>query len=466
MLLTITTTHTPATDLGYLLHKHPARCQSFSLSFAKAHVFYPVSEEKQCTAALLLDIDPVGLVRGRGKGRNQGFALQQYVNDRPYVVSSFLSVAIAQVYGTALAGRCKDRPELVNTAIPLQARLAVVPDSSGGDLLKRLFEPLGYAVTLQGYALDERFSDWGSSRYFTVDLQAITRLADLLTHLYVLIPVLDNYKHYWVGDDEVDKLLKRGEGWLAAHPDRELITQRYLKYRRSLTQAALERLLADETLDITEVESSQAEAEFELEKPLSVHEQRLNSVLAALKASGAERVLDLGCGEGMLLQMLIREKQFTEIAGLDISYRALEKAKARLHLDRLPEKQRERIQLWHGSLTYRDKRLDDFDAAAVVEVIEHLDPARLGAFERVLFKHARPKTIVITTPNAEFNVNFETLPAGQFRHRDHRFEWSRAEFQSWANQIADQYGYSVKFLPIGPRDPNVGPLSQMGVFSR
>jgi 3' terminal RNA ribose 2'-O-methyltransferase Hen1 len=464
MLLTITTTHSPATDLGYLLHKHPARCQTFPLSFGKAHVFYPKADQNECTAALLLDIDPIGLIRG--KGQSDGFALQQYVNDRPYVASSFLSVAIAQVFGTALSGRCQSRPELANTAIPLQVRLAVVQDTSGGDLLKRLFEPLGYTVALQGYALDKRFSDWGKSPYFTVELFATTWLSDLLTHLYVLIPVLDNHKHYWIGNEEVEKLLRRGEGWLTTHPERELITQRYLKYQRSLTQAALERLMADEIGDIDEVETDQSEEEGELEKPISLHEQRLNTVLALLRSSNAKRVLDLGCGEGRLLRNLMQEKQFTEIVGLDISYRALEKARARLHLDRLPQREQDRLTLLHGSLTYKDTRLNGFDAAAVVEVIEHLDQARLSAFERVLFEHAKPEIIVITTPNAEYNVKFETLPAGRFRHRDHRFEWTRAEFQAWANRIADQYGYAVKFLPVGPEDPVVGAPSQIGVFTR
>lgn len=466
MLLTLTTTHSPATDLGYLLHKHPARCQTFALAFGKAHVFFPQAGEQRCTAALLLDVDPIGLVRGRGKGHGDGFALQQYVNDRPYVASSFLSVALAQVYGTALAGRCQAKPDLAETAIPLQARVAVVPDSSGGALLKRLFEPLGYTVTLQGHALDEQFTDWGDSRYFTVALTATTRLADLLTHLYVLIPVLDNRKHYWVGNEEVEKLLKRGAGWLNTHPEREFITQRYLKYKRSLTQAVLDRLVADDGVDLDEMEANQSAAEIELEQPLSLHEQRLNTVLAALKASQAKRVLDLGCGEGKLLRKLMPEKQFTQLVGLDISYRALEVAKERLHLDRLPPQAQERIQLLHGSLTYKDSRLNGFEAAAVVEVIEHLDQARLTAFERVLFEQARPETIVITTPNAEYNVKFETLPAGHFRHKDHRFEWSRAEFQGWANRIAGQYGYTVRFLPIGPEDSAVGAPSQMGVFTR
>jgi 3' terminal RNA ribose 2'-O-methyltransferase Hen1 len=466
MLLTITTTHAPATDLGYLLHKHPARCHAFSLPFGKAHVFFPEAQAERCTAAMLLDVDPVGLVRSRGKGRGDGYVLRQYVNDRPYAASSFLSVAIARVYRTALSGRCKDRPELAETPLPLVAKLTAVPDASGGLLLQRLFEPLGYRLAFQRYGLDPHFPDWGDSDFFAVELEAEIRLSDLLAHLYVLVPVLDDHKHYWVGQQEAETLLRRGEGWLGTHPARELITRRYLKYQRALTQPVLERLMADDTLDVDGLEGTQAAEEAGLEKPLSLNQQRLDCVFAELKSAGARRVLDLGCGEGNLLRMLLGDPQFAQIVGLDVSYRALEMARQRLHLDRLAPKRRERLKLWHGSLVYRDARLRGFDAAAVVEVIEHLDPARLDLFERALFEHARPGMIVLTTPNAEYNANFEALPAGELRHRDHRFEWTRSEFEAWARRVAERFGYTVRFTPVGPEDPAVGAPGQMGVFSR
>ncbi|HLL90687.1 MAG TPA: 3' terminal RNA ribose 2'-O-methyltransferase Hen1, partial [Tepidisphaeraceae bacterium] len=242
MLLTLTTTHAPATDLGYLLHKNPARPQAFNLAFGTAHVFYPEASPARCTAALLLDIDPVGLVRNRRGPAGEGFALEQYVNDRPYAASSFLSVAISQVFGSALAGNSKDRPELTKTPIPLVARLAVVPCRGGEAVLRGLFEPLGYAVSAVHHPLDEQFPEWGEGPYFTVELSATVTLHDLLTHLYVLVPVLDNDKHYFIGDDEVDKLLRHGEGWLSAHPMREQIVRRYLKHRKHLADVALARL--------------------------------------------------------------------------------------------------------------------------------------------------------------------------------------------------------------------------------
>ncbi len=461
MLLTITTTHQPATDLGYLLHKHPAKLQAFNLSFGTAHVFYPEATDERCTAALLLDIDPVGLVRG--SNHNQ-FTLGQYVNDRPYVASSFLSTAIAQVYGSALNGRSKDRPELVTQPIPLQAQISVVPSPNGVETLRNLFEPLGYTIEAEGFALDPHFPDWGQSPYYTLTLSGTVRLADLLTHLYVLIPVLDASKHYYIGQAEVEKLLNRGEGWLADHPERNFITRRYLKRWGSLVREALTRL-SEDTPDPEEQEEKKDQEEEAVEKPLSLNDQRLNAVVAALNAGEAARVLDLGCGEGNLIKRLLADKQFTEIVGVDVSHWALQKATRRLRLDRLPPAKQARVQLIQGALTYRDERLYGYDAAALVEVIEHLHPYRLAALERAVFEFARPGMVIVTTPNAEYNVRFETLPAGKFRHRDHRFEWTRAEFQTWAERVAEQFGYTVRLESIGPVDEEVGSPTQMAVFS-
>lgn len=466
MLLTITTTHQPATDLGYLLHKNPARLHSFDLSFGRAHVFYPEVSAERCTAALLLDVDPVGLVRNRKGPSGEGGTLDQYVNDRPYVASSLLSVAISRVLNTALGGRSKDRPELAQTPIPLHAKLSVVPCRGGEKFLRRLFEPLGYQVTAQRHALDEAFPDWGESAYYTVELTANVRLQDLLTHIYVLIPVLDNEKHYWVGDDEVEKLLRHGSGWLPSHPEKEEITRRYLKYRRDLAHEALARLVDEETPDPDAAAVAHDSEEEAVEKRLNLNEQRLNAVVAALRGANAKRVVDLGCGEGKLLRVLLEDRTFEQIAGVDVSHRALEMAHDRLHLDRLPDRQRQRITLMQGSLMYRDKRLAGFDAAAVVEVVEHLDEPRLAAFERVLFEFAQPATVVLTTPNVEYNALFVDLPAGKFRHKDHRFEWTRGEFLAWAQTIAEKYDYAVRFLPVGPEDPVAGAPTQMAIFNK
>jgi 3' terminal RNA ribose 2'-O-methyltransferase Hen1 len=464
MLLTISTTHNPATDLGFLLHKNPARLQTEELPFGKGYVFYSEASAETCTAALLVEIDPVGLVRGRGPA-GEGGQLEQYVNDRPYAANSFLSVAIGRIFTTAMSGRSKERQGLAETAIPLSAHLPVIAARGGEELVRRLFEPLGYSVELQGSQLDDKFPDWGNSPYFALTLSGTVRLQDLLTHLYVLIPVLDNEKHYWVANDEIEKLLKRGEGWLNAHPERDLIVSRYLKRQRNLTREALSRLLAEDSPS-DEKEDVIPNEVASFERVLSLHDQRLQKVLSVIKETGAKRVVDLGCGEGKLLRLFLAEKQFETILGMDVSWRSLETAKERLQFDELPERQRSRIELIQGSLTYRDQRLSGFDAAAIVEVIEHLDAPRLATFERIVFEFARPKHVVLTTPNAEYNAVFGTLPAGEFRHGDHRFEWKRAEFESWASRVAERFGYAIRFESLGPEDAERGAPTQMAVFTQ
>jgi 3' terminal RNA ribose 2'-O-methyltransferase Hen1 len=468
MLLSITTTRAPATDLGFLLHKHPDNVRSVSFPFGDAHVFYPVADDERCTASVLLEIDPVRLARGSGKrgDRPGAFTLGSYVNDRPYVASSFMSVVVAKLFGTAMGGRCEPRPELPAEVFPLECELPVVACRGGEAVVRSLFEPLGYEVSAEPVELDPRFPEWGASPYMRVRLTGELLVKDLLSHLYVLLPVLDDDKHYWVGDDEVEKLLRKAESWLGGHPGRELIVQRYLRRRRALTSAALAQLTEEDEPDPDQAERAHDQEEADVEERVSLATQRIGAVVAALRSSGASRVVDLGCGEGRLLRTLIGEPWVTELVGVDASHTALEIAERRLKLDRLPEPQRERVKLLHSGLTYRDRRLAGYDAAVAAEVVEHLDPPRLGAFERSVFEFAAPTTVIVTTPNREYNVCFESLPAGDLRHRDHRFEWTRAEFGEWAGTVAATHGYSVRFLGIGPDDEELGSPTQMAVFQR
>ena len=488
MFLTISTTGTPdrpATDLGFLLHKHPGRAQSFTTSHGLAHVFYPEATEQLCTAALLLEADPVGLVRrGRGKGRggSPDFALAQYVNDRPYAASSLLAVALNTVFRSALKGRCDQRPELASASLPLRISVPVLPAKAGRDggaeLVRRLFEPLGWQVEAEPIPLDPCFPEWGDSHYVRLELTGELRLADALGQLYVLLPVLDDAKHYWVAPEEVDKLLRVGEGWLGKHPELPLITRRYLARRWSLARSAMERLelarLAEaDDREVEEIDNAvpqetpgAADTAEEAEAAPTLAVRRRTAIVEQLRAAGATRVADLGCGEGSLVAALLKERWIAEVLGVDVSSRALSIAARRLRLDRMPERQRARVRLVQGALTYTDTRLTGYDAAVLAEVIEHVDPPRLPALEYVVFGAARPGTVVVTTPNVEYNVRWESLPAGRVRHADHRFEWDRAQFRAWAEQVAEQYGYTVRFAPVGPEDPEVGPPTQLAAFSR
>ncbi|SUA78180.1 bifunctional 3-demethylubiquinone-9 3-methyltransferase/ 2-octaprenyl-6-hydroxy phenol methylase [Nocardia otitidiscaviarum] len=579
VLLTITCTRPEdaawtADDLGYLLHKNPAKVQAFEQSYGMAHVLYPEATAQRCTAALLLEVDPVRLVRGKQRGTPE-FSLAQYVNDRPYAASSLLSVAIAKVFGSALHGRCAQRPELPDLVLPLRIDLPAVPCKGGPEAAERVFAPLGWTVVATPLPLDPAFPEWGESHYLRLELTGALRLADALAHLYVLLPVLDGSKHYWLDTTEIDKLLRFGAGWLADHPDREWITRRYLSRRHTLVRAALARLAEVDDLepedlgaieenldDTTDSESLAAEARVvegddagkttdaahstdaanstggnspvqniepvvttsapvttastphrtaatgttpaphpELAvgtapsvtpdatvphpatpeartastaavstaaeaapRPPSLAVTRRAAVMRALHEVGAQRVLDLGCGEGALLRELVADRAFTEIVGVDVAVRSLHIAKRRMA--RLPEWQARRVSLRQGALTYTDASLRGYDAAVLMEVIEHVDASRLRALEHAVFGSAAPAAVLVTTPNGEYNSLYEGLPAGKFRHADHRFEWSRSEFAAWARGVAETYGYAVRFVPIGPEDDALGPPTQMAVFTR
>jgi 3' terminal RNA ribose 2'-O-methyltransferase Hen1 len=473
MILTISTTHQPATDLGFLLHKHPDRVHAVPLNFGTALVVFPEATSERASASLIVDVDAVGLVRGpRGRGGND-FSLEPYVNDRPYAVSSFVSVALGKMFSTAMSGRSKERPDLANQPIALEVSLPVVPCRGGEAVIRRLFEPLGYAVEATPIAVDPQFPDWGDSRYLALQLGGTLRLKDLLEHLFVLLPVLDDDKHYWVGAEEVAKLLRRGGDWLASHPERELIAGRYLRHDRVLTGQAMARLSEDDPVDPDaagsdrDAEEETVEATADRSAPTrepNLNQQRLAAVVDVIASAGARRVVDLGCGEGRLVRALLTTTAVERVVGVDVSTRALQLAARRLHLESMAPRQRQRVDLLQASLTYRDARLHGFDAATLVEVIEHVEPSRLASLERVVFAHAHPRLIVVTTPNVEYNVRFDGLEAGARRHRDHRFEWTRAELEAWAAGVAARHGYEVQISGIGPDDPEVGSPTQMAVF--
>lgn len=448
MLITVTFEPDPAsgidaTALGHLLHKHPAKVQTFSAPVGEIHVFYPEATPARCTAAMLLEVDPVSLVRSK-RFRGDAASLGHYVNDRPYVASSMLAVGIGTVFRTAMTGRSDSFPEIAAAPLPLTIEIPVVSTrGTEDDLVRRVFEPCGWSVVERRIPLDAEHPDWGDSRYSAVTLTGRVRLADALRQLYVLLPVLDDAKHYWVGDDEIAKLERAGEGWLAEHPERELITRRYLVHQRSLIGGEEERASA--------------------ETPLRV--RRADAVIAALKDVGARRVVDMGCGPGALLARMQADRSFSRIVGVDVSARSLEQAARRLRLAEASDAERERIELLHGSIVYRDDRLRDLDAMVLMEVIEHVEPSRLDALEDAVFS-AGTASVIVTTPNAEYNDLYPSLDAGAFRHEDHRFEWTRAEFRAWAEGAAARHRCSVEFRPVGDEDVSRGAPTQLALFRK
>lgn len=471
MLITLTCAAPRAPEVGYLLGKNPASVFARPFSAGTVHVFYPEVADDHVTIALLVEIDPVGLVRGPAALAR----LDQYVNDRPYVASSLTSVAINTAFGSAMAGRAtKEHAERLEERMRWEVSLPAVACDAGADLITRLFAPLGYAVTATRLPLDTAFPAWDEADLYSVRLEGEQTVQQVLGHLYVLLPVLDNNKHYYVGADEADKLLAHGGAWLAAHPERELIARRYLRYQRPLIQSALTRLAeSDPALapDAARADAAATDGDAPappdpVEAALGLHEQRLNAVLAAVRAISATSLADLGCGEGKLLARALDEPALARIFGMDVSTQALARARRALHFDTLPPARRARIEIAQGSLLYRDRRLEGFDAAALVEVVEHLDTPRLRAMERVVFQHARPRRVIVTTPNREYNVHWPDVGVERLRHRDHRFEWTRAECQAWAERVAATYGYRAARQELGPVDPTLGAPSQLVIFDR
>lgn len=456
MYLSIATTHKPASDLGFLLMKHPARMHEAALPYGgRALLFFPECTEARAEAMLVLDLDPVALVRG--KGAHSGLE-DSYVNDRPYAASSFLSVALNKLLKSALSGTSRERQALAETAIPLVLTVGPVPADS--DLpAEALFEPLGWKVSSAPVA-----AQGGYASYHALQLSGTMRLSEALNHLYVLTPVMDDAKHYWVGDDEVDKLISRGGSWLASHTLRDKITTRYLKHQRDLSREALGRLSEGGAMTASE-SGGASQREDALEAPLRLADLRTGAIADVLKRQGASRVADLGCGEGRLISVLAKDRSFQSITGTDVSVSALQRAAQRLDLASAPAAQRARIRLMQGSLTYRDTRWHDVDAAVLSEVIEHVDLARHADLEACVFGAGVP-FVVVTTPNADYNVNFPGLAGGALRHPDHRFEWSRNEFAQWTTRVAQAYGYEAGISFIGAPDAQCGGPTQMAVFSR
>lgn len=446
-----------ASDLGFLLHKHPGYLHERETAQGKVSIFFPEATEQVARAVIYLDVAPVVLVRGKNE-QSDGL-LAQYVNDRPYAANSLLSVALGRVIAQTMSGKSKERQALADRALPYRVRIAPVAVSGGTEVIAQLFGPLGYEVTAT--PLDES----GHRAVFDLTLATTARLSEVLNHIYVLVPVLDNAKHYWIDDTEIEKLLAKGGDWLPSHPAKQLIVSRALKHRRNLVEQALERL-SETIADEAEEEAVADACEDALEQQIRLHDLRLDTVRDVLVAAGAHTVLDLGCGEGKLIRRLIRERGIERVLGVDPSVRTLEGAARRLHLDEAGDRLRERVQLQLGSLTYGDRRWQGFDAATLVEVIEHIDPSGLAALELSLFADARPGIVVITTPNREYNVLFEGMAPGSLRHGDHRFEWTRAEFADWARRVGAAHGYTAEIRPLGPEDATHGAPTQMCVFTR
>jgi 3' terminal RNA ribose 2'-O-methyltransferase Hen1 len=452
MFISMTTTYVPATDLGYLLHKHPDKMHKRTSSQSVNYCFFSEASVERCTVNLVLDI---------GLSHSYGFSKERpkpnynpHVNDRPYVAGSIMSVALNDMFRSAFNGQSKEKPELSRTEIPLEISIATVSCADGEAFIRGIFEPLGYQVDISGFQYDEEFPEWGQSPYFVLNLKANKQISVVLKQLYVLLPVLDDSKHYWIEMTEKDRLLKMGEGWLASHPLVEVITKRALKHLGSLSSEALNQLGHIEPLLMKKASNEES-----LEKTVGINDLRMQRVLEILEQENVNSVIDCGCGEGKLIEKLLGETRIPLIKGFDVGLESLEAAKRRIDHG----SKEARVQLIHGSLVYLDDRLLGSEAIVLMEVIEHIDPSRLETMEKNIFGFVGSPLVVVTTPNFEYNQKFAIRG---FRHPDHRFEWTRSQFSNWCQGIGSRFKYSFDIQFVGAEDQALGSPTQIGVFKK
>jgi 3'' terminal RNA ribose 2''-O-methyltransferase Hen1 len=444
--LSIATTRPKAADLGFILYKHPDRVfrsDSSRNKNLKAVGFYPEAGDERCEFVLLVEVDPVERVRGLAW--NGGIA--QYVEPLPFLASSYMSQAISLCLRSAMNGIVSSKDPSEDARLRAMAvehwplEIKVSPIRTSPALIERMFQPLGWEVTIDSMPLDVPGVERDNALH-TVTLKGSSTVQDALTQLYVLLPALDPVRHYFYDEAEVAKLLEKSRNWLETHPARNLIVGRYLSKSRELREAAMSQF----------EEAVEAPQEAAIE--VSAHSARHMRIAEAVSAMGDVRIVDLGCGEGKLLSRLAFLPGKIEIVGVEPSLRDLEKA--RKNLSRNPARQMDpRVKLRHGSIAYADDSLRNFDVAILSEVIEHIDPERLDHAERCVFGFMKPEVVIVTTPNAGFNTVFG-LSDGEFRHRDHRFEWSVDEATDWCRRVAATYGYEFEIDGAGGYDENVG----------
>lgn len=459
MLINITVTGENAKALSYILWKNPEHI--FDREFSSGHVvvFFSEYSDQKATASMLVLVDTVGMVRSEW-----GKMSSSYVDHRPYAASSITSVALKEAYSSAFAGKSEtaEIDAIIKQKLPVEIELSSVWTKGGVQNVHDFFEPINYAVKAEKLPYESKWLK-SDSNVFNITLTGMQTIPDLLRHLYVLLPALDNKKHYFVDGNEIAKLLSHGEGWLETHPHKERIVSRYLIHRHNLIEEALEQLTEDILDEDTEEGTEEA-----VERPIRLQEERLQTALAVLRTLDPAplKLGDLGCGSGDFIRLIENDRAFPEVIGMDVSSKALQLAEKRLHLDRRNAWQMPKISFIHGSLVYKDSRLKGLDAILLLEVIEHIDAAKLPIIEYNIFEFLSPGYVFVSTPNQEYNSLFPSIEKNALRHRDHRFEWTRNEFKQWSDAIAVKYSYEVEFFNIGPCDDNLGAPTQMAVFKK
>lgn len=445
MQLTIQASGDNVKAISYLLSKNPSNLYERNHKGHLVRLFYSKFTETELEVTIFVTPDPIELI----KNNSNSYDITHYINDREFAVSSIFCSFIRSALGTALNGQPKEEHiKWVDHPFPFTFEFGPVVSTLTDEKLMNLFEPIGYEVTINRPEIEYSIpiKTKSSARY--ISIKGMKTLQEGLRHLFVLIPVIDNYKHYFIDEKEIEKLERYGEGWLEQHPLRDLI------YRQALRFKEIYSLVEN---------SSKDEKKIEPVKKVRLNELRYEKIVNTVSEMKPRSVVDFGSGEGKLSVQLGFVEGITEILAVEPSESASLKALERFNKVKNKEKFVNPELLW-GSLFYYDERLKDKDVIILCEVIEHIDESRLPKAMDTLLHDYQPGALIITTPNRDYNELYDMEE--HLRHNDHRFEWTRAEFRQWCTERNHGNDYELLFDGIGEEHASQGFPTQMCVFKR
>ncbi|WP_141431100.1 3' terminal RNA ribose 2'-O-methyltransferase Hen1 [Bacillus sp. 03113] len=434
--------------LSYLIAKNPYNLYDRDEKSNRVRLVYTVFDEKEVEVVIFVTPDPVELVRNSANA----FDITQYINDREFAVSSLFCTNIRKALGTALNGKPKEEyQKWVNHPFELHMNFGPVASHLSDENIVELLHPLGYIVEIERGETNYSFElkQRSSSRF--IHLKGQQTIQQALRHLFILIPVIDNYKHYFIDEHEIEKLVRYGEGWLDSHPLREYIIKQSLRFSELINQ-------------FPSLAKKDDEEEHSSAPKVRLNELRYQAVVEKIKSlSQRASIVDFGSGEGKLSVRLSNIPDVKEVLAVEPSETAQLRAIQRFEKASYNQTHVSPTPIL-GSLFYYDERLLNKDVMILCEVIEHIDEYRLPNIMKTIFREYQPKTLIVTTPNREYN---EVYAMDEIvRHSDHRFEWTRQEFKSKCETWIKNVLYSMEFEGIGLEHEEYGHPTQMCTFVR
>ena len=463
MIFSISTTHYPATDIGFLLHKNPDEFHKIPFNFGDVYIFYPYGSPELCMATLIVKIDPIKLYE-------KSFIDVCY--DFPFIETeyevfgfSLFSMLLSKIYVMTLNGISNSRSELVNLSIPLSANIINVMHYDKVLLIKEFFEQLEYNVRIENKSGNNNETKLCKIECFNIEITAIIPLKNILSHLCIILAVLDNSLHYWMNENEIDKIIEMSKVFLKNHPMEDYIMKHLSKEKINSKVKAISFVSQDKLWNRYLIPTVNKGREKLLKKQVKFNEEKHNYIISVLKGLNSKSVVDIGCGEGEFIELLFKDVNFERILGVDVSNYMIEKAKFRIDLCNIPSENKERINIIQSSIFYRDKRLRGYEAATVINVIEYFDLPRLKLFEQVLFGLIQPQHVIIVISSVEFIVKKDSISNNKFNNVKNVFEWTKEKYKLWYSCVAEQYDYTFRLLEDGYKEIESETLNQIVVFS-